>query len=87
MNYKMSLALEQLLQELDNSSEKMSEHLIVDRIKSVIKDDNSFEAKAELMAFMFCENKHSQNDWGTYFGPMMSGVYENGEPFNNPCIT
>ncbi len=76
----MSLALEQLLQELDNSSQKMSEHLIVDRIKLVIKDDDSLEAKAELMAFMFCEGKHGNNEWETYFSPMISGVYENGEP-------
>ena len=51
-----------LLEKLDRSCEKQSEHTIYSHINRVTKDDKSLEATAERMAFAFYENHESKEN-------------------------
>lgn len=75
------------MEELDQSEEKISEHSISSRINKVSGDDQSSEAIAERLAFAFCENHPDRpNGSGTYFGPMMVWVGDDGKTYENPSI-
>ena len=77
-----------LLEKLDRSCEKQSEHTIYDHINSVTKDDKSLEATAERMAFAFYENHESgDTGWGTYYGPMITWTKEDGEAYEYPGLS
>ncbi|MGP5012143.1 hypothetical protein ACTXIR_14655, partial [Psychrobacter glacincola] len=68
----MNIELAQLMVELDQSDEKLTESSIATKINEVTHEDSSSESIAERIAFGFCEDyQHKQSGWGTYFGPMM----------------
>ena len=47
----------------------------------------SFDLLAELMAFNFVEDyQNKKTNWGTYFGPMMVYIEENGTGYEIPSI-
>ena len=68
----MNIELAQLISELDQSDENITESSISSKISKITQDDLSLEATAEKIAFGFYEDyQHKQSGWGTYFGPMM----------------
>jgi len=84
----MNDELAKLMDELDQSNEKTSEHLISSKINKITEEDQSSEAIAERTAFGFCEDYHDkQNGWGTYYGPMMVWVGDDGKAYESPSIS
>jgi hypothetical protein len=84
----MNDELARLLEELEQLEEKTSEHSIVSKINKATEEDQSPEAIAERLAFGFCEDyldKH--NGWGTYYGPMMVWVGDDGQAYESPSLT
>jgi hypothetical protein len=80
--------LVKLMDELDQSCEKTSEHSISSKINKVTEEDQSTEAIAERIAFVFCEDYlDKQNGWGTYYGPMMVWVGDDGKAYESPSIS
>lgn len=80
--------LARLLEELEQSKEKTSEHSISSKINKATEKDQSREAVAERLAFGFCENYlDKQNSWGTYFGPMMVWVGDDGNSYESPSLS
>lgn len=83
----MNKKLTQLMDELDQSSEKITESSIATKINEVTQEDLRSESIAERIAFGFCEDyQHKQSGWGTYFGPMMVWVGDDGEVYESPSI-
>lgn len=82
----MNDELAKLLEELDQSKEKTSEHSISSKINIATKEDQSLEAIAERLAFGFCED-YLDKQRGTYFCPMMVWVGEDGKTYENPSIS
>ncbi len=78
--------LVKLLNELDNSCEKNSEHLIFSKISNVTKEDESTEAVAERIAFTFYEDCH-YHDWGTYYGPVAVWTGDDGKVRESPGLS
>lgn len=84
----MNEELAKLLDELDQSREKFSEHSISTRIKQVTEEDQSLEATVERIAFSFCEGYlNKDTGWGTYFGPMMVWTGDDGKTYESPSIS
>jgi len=84
----MNEELVKLLGELDQSCVKNSEHSILSMINKVIEEDQSTEAVAERIAFGFCEDYlDKENGWGTYYGPMMVWVGDDGKTYESPSIS
>ncbi len=84
----MNRELEILLQELDQSKEVMSEHSISSKIDKAALNDESIEAVSERTAFSFYENYLGKDHgWGTYFGPSMVWVGEDGQVNEIPKIS
>ncbi|WP_444921294.1 DUF4209 domain-containing protein [Microbulbifer sp. CnH-101-G] len=81
----MNVDLARLLEEFE---EKTSEHCISSKINNATEDDQSPEAIAERLAFGFCENySGKQSSWGTYYGPMMVWVGDDGKPYESPSLS
>ncbi len=78
--------LVKLLNELDNSCEKNSEHLIFSKISNVTKEDESTDAVAERIAFTFYEDCH-YHDWGTYYGPVAVWTGDDGKVRESPGLS
>jgi len=84
----MNDELVKLMDELDQSNEKTSEHSISSKINKITEKDQSSEAIAERIAFGFCEDYlDKQNGWGTYYGPMMVWVGDDGKAYESPSIS
>ena len=84
----MNIELAQLISELDKSDEKITESCIATKINEVTQEDLSSESIAERIAFGFYEDyQHKQSGWGTYFGPMMVWVGDDGEVYESPSIS
>lgn len=84
----MNIELAQLMSELEQSSEKTNESSISTKINKVAHEDQSLEAVAERIAFGFYEDyQHKQSGWGTYFGPMMVWVGDDGKAYESPSIS
>lgn len=84
----MNIELAQLMSELDQSDEKTNESYVSSKINEVTQEDLSSEAVAERIAFGFCEDyQHKQSGWGTYFGPMMVWVGDDGKAYESPSIS
>ena len=84
----MNIELDQLINELDKSDEKITESCIATKINEVTQEDLSSESIAERIAFGFYEDyQHKQSGWGTYFGPMMVWVGDDGEVYESPSIS
>ena len=84
----MNIELAQLINELDKSDEKITESCIATKINEVTQEDLSSESIAERIAFGFYEDyQHKQSGWGTYFGPMMVWVGDDGEVYESPSIS
>lgn len=80
--------LGKLIGELDKSTEKTSEHSIFLKINKVKEEAPSFEAIAESIAFNFCEDYSTKkNGWGTYYGPMIVWLRDDGKTYESPSIT
>ena len=83
----MNIELAQLMNELEQSNEKTNESSISIKINKVTHEDQSLEAIAERIAFGFCEDyQHKQSGWGTYFGPMMVWMGDDGKAYESPSI-
>ncbi|HBL8822463.1 TPA: DUF4209 domain-containing protein [Enterobacter hormaechei] len=68
----MNQNLRNLMEQLDNSQNKISEHSIYSRVKEASGEEESLDSIAERIAFGFIEDYNdSASGWGTYFGPMM----------------
>ncbi|EPS4532726.1 hypothetical protein ACVEVC_004497, partial [Enterobacter hormaechei] len=68
----MNQNLRNLMEQLDNSQNKISEHSIYSRVKEASGEEESLDSVAERIAFGFIEDYNdSASGWGTYFGPMM----------------
>ncbi|MDX2375140.1 hypothetical protein NJD71_13585 [Psychrobacter sp. PP-21] len=84
----MNIELAQLMSELEQSNEKTNESSISAEINKATHEDQSLEAVAERIAFGFCEDyQHKQSGWGTYFGPMMVWVGDDGKAYESPSIS
>lgn len=84
----MSESLKSLLLNLDSSKERLNETTISGGINKVTQNDNSLEAKAERIAFAFDENCENRGyGWGTYYGPLMTWVGEDGKTYENPSLS
>jgi hypothetical protein len=84
----MNDELAKLLDQLEKSKEKTSEHSISSKINKVTEEDQSLEAIAERLAFGFCEDySDRQNGWGTYYGPMMVWVGDDGKAYESPSLS
>ena len=84
----MNIELAQLMVELDQSDEKLTESSIATKINEVTHEDSSSESIAERIAFGFCEDyQHKQSGWGTYFGPMMVWFGDDGKAYESPSIS
>ena len=84
----MNDELANLLDQLEQSKEKTSEHSISSKINKVTEEDQSLEAIAERLAFGFCEDySDKQNGWGTYYGPMMVWVGDDGKAYESPSLS
>jgi len=84
----MNDELARLIDQLEQSKEKTSEHSISSEINKVTKEDQSPEAIAERLAFGFCEDYlDKQNGWGTYYGPMMVWVGDDGKAYESPSLS
>ena len=84
----MNIELAQLMSELEQSNEKTNESFISAEINKATHEDQSLEAVAERIAFGFREDyKHKQSGWGTYFGPMMVWVGDDGKANESPSIS
>lgn len=80
--------ISQLMQELEQSNEKTNESSILAKINKVAEEDLSLESMAERIAFGFCEDyQNKQSGWGTYFGPRMVWVGDDGEVHESPSIS
>jgi hypothetical protein len=92
----METAINKLLETMkafEMQKEPLSEAEIADRLTALrneIKDDelnNSFEMKAESMAFSFSiGNEENQDGWGSYFGPLCRFKNRTGEMVEFPSI-
>ena len=83
----MNDELVRLMEELDHSKEKASEHSISSKINRATENDQSTKAIAERIAFGFAEEYTDKpNGWGTYFGPMMVWVGDDGKAYESPSI-
>lgn len=83
----MNDELVRLVDELDYSKEKASEHSISSKINRATENDQSTKAIAERIAFGFAEEYTDKpNGWGTYFGPMMVWVGDDGKAYESPSI-
>jgi len=83
----MNEELIRLMEDLDHSKEVASEHSISSKINRATENDRSLKAVAERIAFGFCEEYLDKpNGWGTYFGPMMVWVGDDGEAYESPSI-
>jgi hypothetical protein len=77
-----------LMEELDRSKEATSEHSISSKINRATENDQSPKAIAERIAFGFCEEYlDKQHGWGTYYGPMMVWVGDDGKVYESPSIS
>jgi len=84
----MNDELARLLEELEQLEEKTSEHSISSKINKATEEDQSPEAIAERLAFGFCEDYlDKQNSWGTYYGPMMVWVGDDGKAYESPSLS
>lgn len=84
----MNIELARIISELDQSDEKITESSIATKINEVTQEDLSSESIAERVAFGLCEDyQHTQSGWGTYFGPMMVWVGDDGEVYESPSIS
>ena len=84
----MNDELVRLMEELDHSKEKASEHSISSKINRAAENDQSTKAIAERIAFGFAEEYTDKpNGWGTYFGPMMVWVGDDGKAYESPSIS
>jgi hypothetical protein len=80
--------LQRKLNELDSSKEMLSDYGLSEKINSITNGDECLEARAERMAFGFCENYEERNPgWGTYFGPMMVFTGDDGTIYENPSVS
>ena len=80
--------LHELLKKLDISNQITCENAISSAINNVTKDNNSLEAKAERMAFSFCENYANQDlGWGTYYGPKIVWANDDGGFSESPSLS
>lgn len=69
----LSKKLAEILDELDQRPQPISEHEVSSKIKALKEldtENNSLAFIAEVLAFDFME-KYPHEKWGTYFGPMM----------------
>lgn len=83
----MNKELVRLMEELDHSKGSTSEHSILSKINRATENDQSPKAIAERIAFGFCEEYLDKpNGWGTYFGPMMVWVGDDGKAYESPSI-
>ncbi|MEG5786968.1 DUF4209 domain-containing protein [Enterobacter bugandensis] len=82
----MNHNLHDLMEYLDNSQEKISDHCIHSRIKEASDNDGSLDSVAERIAFGFIEDyADTASGWGTYFGPMMVWT-DDGITYESPSI-
>lgn len=84
----MNDELARLMDQLEQSKEKTSEHSISSKINKATEEDQSTEAIAERLAFGFCEDYlNKQSGWGTYYGPMMAWVGDDGKAYESPSLS
>lgn len=84
----MNDELARLIDQLEQSKDKTSEHSISSKINKATEEDQSPEAIAERLAFGFCEDYlDKQNGWGTYYGPMMVWVGDDGKANESPSLS
>ncbi len=77
-----------LLEQLEQSKEKTSEHSISSKINKATEEDQSPEATGERLAFGFCEDYSDKpNGWGTYYGPMMVWAGDDGKTYESPSLS
>lgn len=87
-----SNAVNEILSVFDNSTEKFTEYDVVTAFEGHIRAKGDFwqiptELSWEKMAFEFWRNRSDEaNEWGTYYGPMMSGPTGDGQYFEYPSI-
>lgn len=85
-------ALQEILSDFDKSAEKFTEYDAVSAIERYIRTKGDSwqiptEFSWEKMAFEFRGNRSDDaNEWGTYYGPMMSGPTSDGQYFEYPSI-
>ena len=84
--------VDEVFDAFDNSTEKFTEYEVVSAIQRYIRTrGDSWQIPTEFswekMAFDFRENRSGDaNEWGTYYGPMLSGTTDDGEYFEYPSI-
>lgn len=84
-------ALEEIIQRFDSRAEPFNEFAIGGELKaarSVLTEPSdavNLGAWAEVLAFALASDRH-ENPWNTYFGPMGSGVKEDGTKVYFPDI-
>lgn len=84
----MNDELARLMDQLEQSKEKTSEHSISSKINKATEGDQSPAAIAERLAFGFCEDYlDKQSGWGTYYGPMMVWIGDDGKAYESPSLS
>ena len=84
--------VDEILSAFDSSTENFTEYDVVSAIQRYIRTGGDswqipIEFSWEKMAFEFRANRSDDaNEWGTYYGPMMSSTTNDGEYFESPSI-
>jgi len=85
-------AIEEVICEFDSASAPLDEHAVQQALNAACESlANSSDAEnlgtwAEVLAFALVESRHHSSPWNTYFGPMGSGVQDDGTTVYIPDI-
>ena len=87
------LAVEEAIAALDATNAPLTEHAVADAIR-VAADDNPaatdmerLAGRVEVIAFNLVGNSDRNSEWGTHFGPMMTGHNGDGKPWQFPDVS
>lgn len=85
-------AFEEIIARLDQNGTAIDEHEVKQALVAARKsladpgEAENLGAWAEVLAFALVAHRTHPSPWNTYFGPMASGMKEDGEPFYSPDI-
>lgn len=85
-------AIEQVIAEFDRSDKPLDEHAVKQALKVARESltnpsaEENLGAWAEVLAFALVSTRHHSSPWKTYFGPMGSGVQDDGTTVYFPDI-
>lgn len=91
-NLVVPSTIETIIAEFDNAGAPLDEHQVKQAVAAARQalvnpgEAENLGAWAEVLAFALVGTRHHSSPWNTYFGPIGSGMKENGEPFYSPDI-